>query len=460
MAVFDFKNKAMQLKIVYYGGALGGKTTNLITIHRLTDPESKQGLVSIATKKDRTLFFDLLPLDLGQVGGLAVRVKAYTVPGQVHYEVTRRQVLSGADAVVLVIDSSPEAQTTNAWALENLRHNLRHEGLDPDMTPIVLQWNKRDLPNALPVTELEATLNGRELPSFESVATGGEGVLETFAEAIKRAVLNATQRAGKTLDEGELDSVLAKALGTDRPQVLQPPAEEPETLFDHRFDAEAYRDEWAEKGRDRQIVDQETLLAEAVQTGMELAEKLDGYNEVKRINERHRAMFEALSGLSEALSKPDDSPLHDALMKRLLSASERARGSLLLFQRGSKTLEEREVVPAGKDPLNGLSDESGSAAYRLAQGAEPRYIENLATEVFFRGAPDSARDLAACFIAPIAFAGSSFGAIVVYIGTDERSFEPVEKAFWRALSISLGLALHWRALRSKLKPSSTGERTS
>jgi len=450
MAVFDFKSKTLQLKVVYYGGALGGKTTNLVTLHRLTDPESKQGLVSIATKKDRTLFFDLLPFDLGSVGGLSIRVKAYTVPGQVHYEVTRRQVLSGADAVVLVIDSSPEAQPTSAWALENLRLNLRHEGMDPETIPIIMQWNKRDLPDAMPLAKLETDLNAAKRPAFESVATTGAGVLETFAEAVKHALLSAMQRSGKAADETEVDAVLAKALGSDRPGLPPTQVEETDALFDRRFDAEAYRDEWAEKGRDRQIVDQGTLLAEAVQTGMELAEKLEDYNEAKRINERHRAMFEALSELSHALSKTDNMPLNQGLLKRLLAASERERGSLLLFQHGATTMKEREVIPAGSDLLNSVLDDTGSAAYRLARGDEPRYIDNLASEVFFNGLPPDARGLASCFIAPIVFAGGRFGALVVYVGIEERAFEPVEKSYWRALSVSLGLALHWRGLRAKL----------
>ena len=125
MAVVDVQSRTITLKIVYFGCALGGKTTNLVTLHRLTDPNSASGLVSIATKDDRTLFFDLLPMNLGQIGAMQVKVKLYTVPGQVHYELTRRQVLGGADGVVMVVDSSPDQEKSNQWAVENLRLNLR-----------------------------------------------------------------------------------------------------------------------------------------------------------------------------------------------------------------------------------------------------------------------------------------------------------------------------------------------
>jgi signal recognition particle receptor subunit beta len=421
MAVFDLARRSIVLKVVYYGCALGGKTTNLLTLHGLTDPEGRQRLVSIATKADRTLFFDLLPLELGQVGGLSVRVKAYTVPGQVHYEVTRRQVLSGADGVVLVYDSQPEMQNANAWARENLRRNLQHNRLDPDAMPIVLQWNKRDLPNAVPLESMQHDLNPGGLPAIAAVATSGEGVVETFEAAVKGAMRGAYATAKKKPPPGdEIDRTVERALAGARavaPAGSRVPTPSPAT-FDHRFDAEAYRDAWAEKGRDRQIVDQETLLSEAVQTGMELAERLDDLHGADGLAARRERMIGALGRLAEETSDPEGPPLAAGLMGRV-----------------------------------------GSAAFRLCQGERPRLVEDLASEVFFGTVPPAAEGLVSCVVAPVACDGTAFAALVVYGASDEPPFDEAERGYWAAAARLLGLSLHWRGLRRKLARSEPAART-
>jgi signal recognition particle receptor subunit beta len=455
VAVLDVARKAITLKIVYYGCALGGKTTNLITLHGLTDPEGRHGLVSIATKDDRTLFFDLLPMDLGQIGGFSVRVKLYTIPGQVHYELTRRQVLSGADGIVLVIDSSPESNQANAWAWENLRFNLKANRLDPDEIPIVVQWNKRDLPDARPVAELQAELNPKGLPSNEAVATSGAGVVETFASIVKSSIRWAYAKTGaKGPATEQIEQIVDQTLAEARSR--EPGLPEKESLaFEHRVDNDAYRDDWAEKGRDRQILDQETLLSEAVQTGMELAEKLDGVRDVEEENRRRLDMLSALNGLTVPLMDAAGPPLPPGMMAALLRAGERTRGSILLFRRGEKTMEEREVVPAAPDPLNeAISPSVGSAAFQASQGEQPRFVEDLVAEIFFQAVPPSAEGLVSCFVAPLCCDRLRLGAMVVYAGINERPFGPDEKEFWTVASRVVGLALHWRGLRNKLAEAS------
>jgi signal recognition particle receptor subunit beta len=450
MATFDVAQKMINLKVVYYGCAMGGKTTNLITLHRLTDPESAQGLVSIATKDDRTLFFDLLPLDLGTVGGMRVRVKVFTVPGQVHYETTRRQVLMGADGVVLVFDSAPEMHKANAWAAENLRHNLKQNRLDG--TPTVLQWNKRDLPNAEPLPALEAAFNPDGLVSHASVATTGVGVVETFESVVKQAIQAASAKAGrKPLSEEELDQTVGEALVEARSRAGSAPAEQAATTFEHRFDNDAYREDWAEKGRDRQIVDEETLLSEAVQTGIELSERLDGYRDVHSQNELLGGMIRELDRLCAGQAAPQSQALPAGLMSRLLAASGRSRGALLVFRSGQDVMDEREVVPAGEDPLNALVSPSiGSAAHRLCQGTEPRHVEDLASEVFFDARPPGTDGLVSCLAVPLVCDDLSFGALLVYATLDEPAFEETEQAYWGAAARMVGLSLHWRGLRLKL----------
>lgn len=475
VAVVDVARKSLVLKIVYYGCALGGKTTNLVTLHRLTDPDGQQGLVSIATKDDRTLFFDLLPMNLGKIGGLNVRVKVYTVPGQVHYELTRRQVLAGADGVVLVFDSSPEVREPNAWAVENLGFNLKKNGFDPKELPTVYQYNKRDLPEARPVIDMAGELNPTGVTAFEAVATEGAGVVDTFAEVVSRAIVYAYKNAGKHEAASEVavsakvKEALAEAAARQPALPGAPEAEEGEAeaggqeasdvvgdvaaslTFEHRVDMEEYRDEWAERGRDRRIMDQESLLSEAVQTGMELAERLEGYNQVQALSERRSRMMEALGKIAPMLADPGGAPIPEALLPAQMEACERSRGSILLFTPGKKDMEERQVQGHENDPLNLVEAAGvGTPAFRLCQTRSPRLIEDLDTEVYFDARPPQAQGVSAALILPLACDGLSFGAVVVYVAGKEPPFDVAEREFWSTTSTLLSLSLHWRALRRKV----------
>jgi signal recognition particle receptor subunit beta len=182
MVFLNYTAMQMTAKIVYYGPGLCGKTTNLHWIHSKTAPRSRGEMVSLETDADRTLFFDLLPLDVGVIGGMRVRLQLYTVPGQVFYNATRRLVLKGVDGVVFVADSQLPAQEPNEEALANLRQNLEELGLDPKAIPLVFQFNKRDLRNILPVEKLQQLLNPGAAPVFEAAAVHGVGVFETLKE--------------------------------------------------------------------------------------------------------------------------------------------------------------------------------------------------------------------------------------------------------------------------------------
>jgi CheY-like chemotaxis protein len=185
MAVFNPAAKEITAKIVYYGPALSGKTTNLVWLHEKFGSE-KGKLISLTTQEDRTLFFDFLPMDVGQVRGMHTRLQLYTVPGQVFYESIRRMVLKGADAVVFVCDSQPEMLEANVASFDSLRENIMANELDPNL-PMVMQYNKRDLPSALPVQVLNSAVNPRRIvPAFEAVATKGVGVEETLRGIIRR----------------------------------------------------------------------------------------------------------------------------------------------------------------------------------------------------------------------------------------------------------------------------------
>lgn len=180
MVLFNYSTKELTAKIVYYGPGLCGKTTNLQWVHEKLPIKNKGKMLSLATETDRTLFFDFLPIELGTIRGMRTRVQLYTVPGQVFYNATRRMVLKGADSVVFVCDSQEPMLEANAESLENLRENLEVNEIDPDEIPIVFQYNKRDLPNALPIEALNERLNPRGAPWYEAVAIKGQGVEETL----------------------------------------------------------------------------------------------------------------------------------------------------------------------------------------------------------------------------------------------------------------------------------------
>ena len=193
MAIFNYAAREMTAKIVYYGPGLSGKTTSIQYIHTRISPKSRGKLVSLATETDRTLFFDFFPVDFGRIGGFKIKFNFYTVPGQVFYNTTRKLVLKGADGVVFVADSQPGMMEQNLESLENLKENLKAHGLDWETIPFVIQYNKRDLPGALPVEELRQRLNPRGVPDFETVATTGEGVMDAM-KAICKMVLEDIQK--------------------------------------------------------------------------------------------------------------------------------------------------------------------------------------------------------------------------------------------------------------------------
>jgi len=188
MALINHRTREIHFKIVYYGPGLGGKTTNLRFLHDRLPPERRGRLISIATDHERTLFFDFLPIELGQVNGFLTRFHLYTVPGQVYYRLSRRAVLQGADGLVFVADSHPAREQANADSLADLTTHLQSLAMTPaqlERLPRVFQWNKRDLPAALPVERLRTRLNPGGAPEFEAVASQGRGVNETLRTVCK-----------------------------------------------------------------------------------------------------------------------------------------------------------------------------------------------------------------------------------------------------------------------------------
>ncbi|MFQ5657541.1 MAG: ATP/GTP-binding protein [Candidatus Methylomirabilales bacterium] len=192
MTFINYAAREINCKLVYYGPGLCGKTTNLQYIYKKVDPGTKGKLISLATETERTLFFDFLPLELGTIRGFKTRFHLYTVPGQIFYEASRKLILKGADGVVFVADSQPERMEANVQSLSDMEDHLTAYGIDPLKVPLVIQYNKRDLPNVASVDELQKTLNPRSLEWFEAVAPEGTGVFETL-KAVAKLVLHDLQ---------------------------------------------------------------------------------------------------------------------------------------------------------------------------------------------------------------------------------------------------------------------------
>ena len=189
MSFINYSSREINCKIVYYGPGLCGKTTNLQYIFKKTNPEHRGKMISLATETERTLFFDFLPLSLGDIKGFKTRFHLYTVPGQIFYDASRKLILKGVDGIVFVADSQIERMDANIESFENMKENLKEQGYDLANIPYVMQYNKRDLPNVVPVAELKKVLNVDGVPDFEAVAATGGGVFETLKAVVKLVLI-------------------------------------------------------------------------------------------------------------------------------------------------------------------------------------------------------------------------------------------------------------------------------
>ena len=196
MSFINYASREINCKVVYYGPGLCGKTSNLQLIYAKTNPELKGKMISLATETERTLFFDFLPLALGQIRGFKTRFHLYTVPGHVFYDASRKLILKGVDGVVFVADSQVERMEANIESFDNLKINLREQGYELEKIPYVVQYNKRDLPNAAPLNEMRNLLNPAGVPEFEACATTGEGIFETLKCVAKLVLTDIKRMAG------------------------------------------------------------------------------------------------------------------------------------------------------------------------------------------------------------------------------------------------------------------------
>jgi len=188
MTMINYASREINCKVVYYGSGLGGKTTNLEYVYSRVNPDAKGKMISLATETERTLFFDFLPIDLGEIRGFKTRFHLYTVPGQVYYNASRRLILKGVDGLIFVADSQRSRLEANIEAMHNLYENMESYGYDIDTIPFVIQYNKRDLPDIMSTEELRSVLNPMNVPDYDAVAIEGDGVFQTLSAVSKLVV--------------------------------------------------------------------------------------------------------------------------------------------------------------------------------------------------------------------------------------------------------------------------------
>jgi signal recognition particle receptor subunit beta len=287
MVQFNFSERTIKAKVVYYGPAQSGKTTNLEQIHRISDPAGTNRLISLNTAHDRTLFFDLLPFSLGAVAGYDFKIQLYTVPGQVQYNATRRVVLAGADAVVFVADSRRSVSDENQAAFENMKVNLLANRLPPEKVPLIIQYNKRDLPDVSGEEDLDRALNPWARRTFLAVAAEGRGVMETFVAVIQEMLTSIASKYNlkdKGLDPATVPDIVTEAFAAVLPHAMPPgapppPAEGPVgparvvvSQMTDTLDAPAGP---AAAAADAGLISEE-LLHRSIRSNVELAEALAG----------------------------------------------------------------------------------------------------------------------------------------------------------------------------------------
>ena len=428
MSLINLRDKTINAKVVYYGTALSGKTTSLKYVHRVIDVERRIELVSLNTEGDRTLFFDFLPIPLGPIEGCQFKLQAFTVPGQVKYNLTRRYVLRGADAVIFVADSRPDAFDDNVRSLASLKENLEANGVAPESLPLVIQYNKRDAPGALAVARLRGVLNRRRVPDFATTATTGEGVFEAFTDLVS-AMLAKLAREYRIGDPAEASRVLRERLAglarnaKERPASAATKRGEPSTdaiwAAAELVQATSNPDktdsiiEVAPLAGDSDVPDVEKLLERAVDTHIASAQLVTELSEVKHRLAEHVRQLAALHEAGVAVASELNG---DRLLQRILDSVLRtvgaAAGSVLLVSEDGSALVERTVRGTTKDPL------------ARAGRADPSLLDRvLARRPFHMDVPGAGKSAPqVALVAPLCHQSEVLGALVAYVAT--HSAEP------------------------------------
>lgn len=425
MAQWSHADRTLYTKIVYYGPALGGKTTNLHALHRMTDPGAIHRMLSLSTADDRTLFFDLLPFELGSILGYKVAIKLYTVPGQVRYEATRRVVLSGADAVVFVADSSPGRESDNRRSFEDLRQNMRANRLEPASVPVLVQLNKRDLPGVAPEASMASWFPGARAAPRPAIALDGRGVLETFVDACKamleRLVAHADERTRRDIDPDDLERQIDRAFAPHVARAAEGAA--PPGRAGERADAI--------------VLEDHDLLRSAVRSSMTLGDDLaNASSRLARLESEADAMRRLGDAVRASGASFDASAIVDGALRAACDVLGAPCVSLLCGAGGSISCE--GSWGRGEDPLTSCAAGAGLARAVFAQPSAC-VVECLADD-----APDVATSpgfegLRA--LAAIPVGGDPPRRLVAWAAGPDGRFEEADLRFLDTLAAHLAVGL-------------------
>jgi len=366
MVQFENQYRQIKVKIVYYGPALGGKTTCLQHIHRATDPQRRTRLYSLNTASDRTLFFDLLSLNLGRIRGYRLAIQLYTVPGQVQYNATRRAVLAGADGVVFVADSQRDQNEANLQSFENLKVNLEANGIDPGTQPLVFQFNKRDLGDLVPLDALEVDLNGGGLPSFPTVAITGDGVMDAFAAITENTLISLADRLGIDTTGHAVERLKQQTRAALDPFVT---ATVPAAAVDD-IEVTVPENPPDETGP----LPQETLVSEAVRANLAMTDLSTRLETVSKQLELKARVTRAITDFGRTIANQRDPADVLRLLVKTAVSHLRVQAATVLIVPAAGQLREAVVHGLEHDPLLATTVESTTIAGALAQAGEPVLI--------------------------------------------------------------------------------------
>ena len=467
MAQISHADKEIKLKLVYYGPALSGKTTNLIYVHQVLFPNQKVKLFSINTGDDRTLFFDLLPLDLGKVDAFTLKLQLFTVPGQVRYDQTRRAVLNKADGVGFVADSQKSELQANRDSYQNLKDNLAVNRIDYEHIPLILQYNKQDLDGIYTPAEMNQLFNERKVPSFGAIAVTGVGVLQT----LKHGILQVLGDFGRSFPEFPIAEIEAKidksfeAVLESYQKVTRGPKapEGPGPSMREQLHNQAHNIKVKES---RDSILPTELVEKAVETNIEMAELYNELNATKNILEQRNRELAILGQITQAVTEPFDvEQLPRMLFKSILMTFQTSQGAILEYQADTKALQEQFLSGFNRDPLAHVLLAPGvSIAKHLFEQQKPFFYNVFAMDSM--SLPGKTRDelseqlkklkIMAFMSAPLRIGGSAYGLLNIYQLINESSvlktFGAEELNFLTKLSSALSMAFErWQSTRKLLQ---------
>ena len=450
MVQFDNQHRQIKIKIVYYGPAVGGKTTCLQHIHRVTDPQRRTKLYSLNTAADRTLFFDLLSLNLGRIRGFRLTLQLYTVPGQVQYNAIRRTVLAGADGVVFVADSQRSQHQANLQSFENLKENLEANGINPDTHPLVLQYNKRDLPELFSVDELESDLTAGELPGVPTVAITGEGVMEAFATITENTLVSLADRLGIDTTGHAIERLKQQTRAALEPFVTATPPPVPAsdievTVPEHPPD---------ETGP----LPQETLVSEAVRANLAMTDLSSRLETASRQLERKALVTRAIIDFGRTIAHQRDPAEVLRLLIKTAVAQLGVQAAAVMIVPAAGQLREAVVHGVERDPLLATLVESTTVAGAVAQAGEPVLIASDldgGTVGSVQIAVEKA-GFASAIAVPMIARDRLVGLLAVYGAPDRQSLDELELELASILGATAAMGYTNALAFRQLEQSNTG----